>query len=67
LPDKQYRTVVYGVLCRGLLSGTVTADRSYSGDDLRKIDPKFSGERLLHYHYINAVRRIDAHARERHG
>lgn len=59
------RTVVYGVLCRGLLSGTVTADRSYSGDDLRKIDPKFSGERLPHY--IDAVRRIDAHARERHG
>ena len=31
----------YGALCRGLLSGQVTTERAYQGDDLRKIDPKF--------------------------
>ena len=38
--------MTYGALCRGLLSGRVTADRQYQGDDLRKIDPKFKPPRL---------------------
>lgn len=32
----------YGPLCRGLLSGKMTKDRVFNGDDLRKVDPKFS-------------------------
>lgn len=63
--SRNIRTVVYGVLCRGLLSGSVTADRKYAGDDLRKIDPKFSREHLPRY--LEAVRRIDAHAKDTHG
>ena len=35
----------YGALCRGLLSGRMTADTKFDGDDLRKVDPKFQGKR----------------------
>ena len=31
----------YGALCRGLLSGRMTLETKFNGDDLRKIDPKF--------------------------
>ena len=33
----------YGALCRGLLSGRMTKETKFEGDDLRKIDPKFQG------------------------
>jgi aryl-alcohol dehydrogenase-like predicted oxidoreductase len=33
----------YGALCRGLLSGRMTAETRFEGDDLRKVDPKFQG------------------------
>jgi aryl-alcohol dehydrogenase-like predicted oxidoreductase len=33
--------LAYGSLCRGLLSGKMTASREFQGDDLRRIDPKF--------------------------
>jgi aryl-alcohol dehydrogenase-like predicted oxidoreductase len=36
----------YGALCRGLLSGRMTAQTTFEGDDLRKVDPKFQGERF---------------------
>ena len=36
-------TLAYGALCRGLLSGRMTAQTQFSGDDLRKSDPKFQG------------------------
>ncbi|MDI2091749.1 aldo/keto reductase [Commensalibacter oyaizuii] len=39
----------YGPLCRGLLSGKMTKDREFKGDDLRKIDPKFSAPHFEHY------------------
>lgn len=59
----QVALMTYGALCRGLLSGQVTADRQYQGDDLRKIDPKFNPPRLDQY--LAAVQRLDHLARER--
>ncbi|MGO9531817.1 MAG: aldo/keto reductase [Syntrophobacteraceae bacterium] len=55
--------MTYGALCRGLLSGKVTAAREYQGDDLRKIDPKFKEPRLSQY--LSAVKRLDQLAGER--
>ncbi|HEY0234206.1 MAG TPA: aldo/keto reductase [Afipia sp.] len=55
----------YGALCRGLLSGKISAATKFEGDDLRKSDPKFSGTRFPHY--LAAVKELDALARERFG
>jgi aryl-alcohol dehydrogenase-like predicted oxidoreductase len=58
-------TLVYGSLCRGLLSGKMKADTEFTGDDLRKIDPKFQPPRYLQY--LRAVERLDQFAREKYG
>jgi aryl-alcohol dehydrogenase-like predicted oxidoreductase len=42
-------TLAYGSLCRGLLSGKMNADTQFSGDDLRKNDPKFQQPRFDQY------------------
>ena len=42
-------TLAYGSLCRGLLSGHITEATKFSGDDLRNMDPKFSGKRRGQY------------------
>jgi aryl-alcohol dehydrogenase-like predicted oxidoreductase len=56
----------YGVLCRGLLSGRLTAATRFEGDDLRKVvDPKFQGERFRRY--LAAVDALGTLARERFG
>jgi aryl-alcohol dehydrogenase-like predicted oxidoreductase len=55
----------YGALCRGLLSGRMTADSKFEGDDLRKVDPKFQGERFRQY--LKAVDELKTLARERFG
>lgn len=55
----------YGAICRGLLSGRMRADTSFTGDDLRKFDPKFTGERFPRY--LAAVAELDTLARERFG
>ncbi|MCX5888153.1 MAG: aldo/keto reductase [Deltaproteobacteria bacterium] len=55
--------MTYGALCRGLLSGKVTAQRQFQGDDLRQKDPKFRQPRLDQY--LAAVQRLDHFARER--
>src|SRR5579864_2660290 len=39
----------YGALCRGLLSGRITAATRFEGDDLRNVDPKFQGARFPQY------------------
>jgi aryl-alcohol dehydrogenase-like predicted oxidoreductase len=57
--------LAYGALCRGLLTGKITARTEFKGDDLRKVDPKFQQPRLGHY--LAAVARLDAFARERYG
>jgi aryl-alcohol dehydrogenase-like predicted oxidoreductase len=55
----------YGALCRGLLSGRMTPATTFEGDDLRKVDPKFQGERFGQY--LAAVDALHRLARERFG
>lgn len=55
----------YGALCRGLLSGEMTRDREFTGDDLRRVDPKFQGARFDQY--LAAADRLDHLARELYG
>ena len=57
--------LAYGALCRGLLSGKITANTEFKGDDLRKTDPKFQQPRFGQY--LAAVERLDRFARERYG
>ncbi|UOQ92958.1 aldo/keto reductase [Halobacillus shinanisalinarum] len=58
-------TVSYGSLCRGLLSGKMSADREFKGDDLRNNDPKFQQPRFDQY--LNAVEELDKLAQDRFG
>lgn len=55
----------YGALCRGLLSGRMRPDTKFSGDDLRKMDPKFREPRFSQY--LSAVQRLDKLAQDRFG
>ena len=50
-------TFGYGALCRGLLSGRMRANTAFSGDDLRRSDPKFREPRFAQY--VNAVEKLD--------
>ncbi|HYG70032.1 MAG TPA: aldo/keto reductase [Anaeromyxobacteraceae bacterium] len=59
------RTIVYGALCRGLLSGRLERVASYAGDPLRERDPKFRPPR--YGQYLAAVAALDALAREAYG
>jgi aryl-alcohol dehydrogenase-like predicted oxidoreductase len=54
-------TLTYGALCRGLLSGKMTADTTFTGDDLRSVDPKFQQPRFSNY--LTAVARLDSFAK----
>src|SRR6202020_3484305 len=55
--DKDIVTLAYGALCRGLLSGRMTAQTQFAGDDLRKHDPKFEAPRFAQY--LRAIERLD--------
>jgi aryl-alcohol dehydrogenase-like predicted oxidoreductase len=55
----------YGALCRGLLSGRMTIQSKFQGDDLRKVDPKFQGDRFRQY--LSAVDELRKLAHERFG
>ena len=55
----------YGALCRGLLSGRMRPDTAFTGDDLRRADPKFEPPRFGQY--LAAVRRLDQFAQARFG
>jgi aryl-alcohol dehydrogenase-like predicted oxidoreductase len=55
----------YGALCRGLLSGRMTLETKFNGDDLRKIDTKFQGKRFRQY--LAAVGELKKLATERFG
>jgi aryl-alcohol dehydrogenase-like predicted oxidoreductase len=63
--DKAIILVTYGALCRGLLSGKMTRDREFTGDDLRRKDPKFQEPRFSQY--LEAANRLATLARERCG
>jgi len=53
----------YGALCRGLLTGSITASTAFKGDDLRRNDPKFQQPRFAQY--LAAVDSLDRYARDR--
>ena len=57
--------LAYGALCRGLLSGKITASTRFEGDDLRKVDPKFQQPRLDQY--LAAVEDLQRLAQVRFG
>ena len=63
--DKDIVTLAYGALCRGLLSGRMTAQTQFAGDDLRKHDPKFQAPRFAQY--LQAVDRLDRFAQVNFG
>ena len=56
--------LAYGSLCRGLLSGRMTGTTQFTGDDLRKNDPKFQAPRFLQY--LSAVDNLDRFADRRY-
>jgi aryl-alcohol dehydrogenase-like predicted oxidoreductase len=58
-------TFAYGALCRGLLSGRMREDTVFTGDDLRRVDPKFQQPRFAQY--LAAAARLDKLAQERFG
>jgi aryl-alcohol dehydrogenase-like predicted oxidoreductase len=58
-------TLAYGPLCRGLLTGRMEPETVFSGDDQRKIDPKFQQPR--YGQYLRAVAELDEFARENYG
>ncbi len=57
--------LAYGAICRGLLSGKMTAESRFEGDDLRRYDPKFKQPRYAQY--LQAVSELDALAQSRYG
>ena len=63
--DAGITVLSYGALCRGLLSGKVTAERVFEGDDLRRYDPKFKPERRPRY--LAAVAGLQQLAQARYG
>jgi aryl-alcohol dehydrogenase-like predicted oxidoreductase len=63
--DRKIVTLAYGALCRGLLSGRMTDATQFTGDDLRKDDPKFQAPRFRDY--LAAVDKLDRFARENYG
>jgi aryl-alcohol dehydrogenase-like predicted oxidoreductase len=63
--DKHIATLAYGPLCRGLLAGRITRDTTFTGDDIRRQDPKFQPPRLSQY--VAAVQQLDRFARDNYG
>jgi aryl-alcohol dehydrogenase-like predicted oxidoreductase len=57
--------LAYGSICRGLLSGRMTADTRFESDDLRTTDPKFLQPRFGQY--LEAVRLLDRFAQQNYG
>jgi aryl-alcohol dehydrogenase-like predicted oxidoreductase len=54
--------LLYGAICRGLLSGKMTSQTTFEGDDIRKVDPKFKQPRFEQY--LSAVQKLDEFAQE---
>jgi aryl-alcohol dehydrogenase-like predicted oxidoreductase len=63
--DRKIVTLAYGSVCRGLLSGRMTSQTRFVGDDLRKTDPKFQAPRFAQY--LRAVERLDRFAQANYG
>ncbi len=58
-------TLAYGPLCRGLLTGKITTSSTFTGDDLRRNDPKFKPPRFQQY--LAAVAALAAFAEKNYG
>ena len=64
--QRHHLTVLaYGALCRGLLSGRMLAGTRFTGDDLRRTDPKFQQPRFGQY--LAAVDTLERFANENYG
>ncbi len=63
--DNAITTITYGGICRGLLSGKMTSDRQFDGDDLRNQDPKFKEPWFSKY--LEAAGRINDLAEKNYG
>jgi aryl-alcohol dehydrogenase-like predicted oxidoreductase len=63
--DRGLTVLAYGALCRGMLSGRMSAAAKFEGDDLRRVDPKFQQPR--YGQYLAAVNELARFARERYG
>lgn len=57
------KALTYGALCRGLLTGRMKPDTQFTGDDLRKVDPKFQQPR--YGQYLDTVAQLERFARDR--
>jgi aryl-alcohol dehydrogenase-like predicted oxidoreductase len=62
---RELTVLSYGALCRGLLSGRMNVQSKFQGDDLRKVDPKFQGDRFRQY--LSGVDEFKKLAHERFG
>ncbi|MFQ5931116.1 MAG: aldo/keto reductase [Nitrospiraceae bacterium] len=47
--DHRIGTLIYGPLCRGLLSGKYRGAETFTSGDIRQLDPKFQGDRFRTY------------------
>ncbi len=63
--ENNIKTLTYGSLCRGLLSGKMTTDRKFEGDDIRKVDPKFEEPRFSQY--LSGVEKLKKLAEDTYG
>jgi aryl-alcohol dehydrogenase-like predicted oxidoreductase len=63
--EKGLAVIAYGPLCRGLLSGKISKETKFCGDDLRKKDPKFTGKRFEQY--LAAVEKLERFAQDNYG
>ena len=55
--------LLYGAICRGLLSGRMNSETTFEGDDIRKVDPKFKNKERFEQ-YLAAVQKLDEFAQE---
>ncbi len=60
--DEGIALLTYGALCRGLLTGKMSQESEFTGDDLRQFDPKFQSPRFEPY--LAAVDRLDRFAQD---
>jgi len=63
--QKNLLVLSYGAICRGLLSGSMKANRKFAGDDLRLTDPKFQRSRFIQY--LRAADKLGQYAWQNHG
>lgn len=63
--ENNISVLAYGPLCRGLLTGKMRPDTRFSGDDLRKVDPKFQPPRFAQY--LKAIEQLDEFAQKNYG